>query len=535
MHTLTLDSEHKNTNEQESGKEHQIAENTATCFPCPVCDLVFSDENSLKGHTQGGHNNKQSRSLTTSGKTLELTPHFGKTHSKFMLKAREANINGDHHDVNSESSESDEEEVTEEEQTFDCDKCNYKGIREANLERHKNEVHPKSFGCSKCHYKTVRQDELKHHMKEHQEHTTCTVCGESFDNVTILQVHILTKHCTQSDIILELLRKQELVISSMEKQIKLIAKKVNLGSPLSPAPQVETPQVEPPTSYSTMVRAPAPQQVRTEAVLVPVKKISYITDSIGSNVMFDELEKITKAKIKRRKAYGSVKATGQFKPEANFTDVVPKEMKENKPEVLVLQRDSVTLTNLSPDTPTEYSKQQVLLASYNMFTAATNALASNPQCQQVILMEAAPRYDDKEELNRFGNAMLHQAKAESTNKDKDKVRIGIHNLECEGGLRASRYGDGRNGEIDMVHMRGTSGKVAFTRSVASILASAGLTTPQEAAMVARNQEVRIKRSGGHSFQAQTRKGWVRPRQQHQQLSTFQLATQNRFSGYQENY
>jgi hypothetical protein len=82
-------------------------------------------------------------------------------------------------------------------------------------------------------------------------------------------------------------------------------------------------------------------------------------------------------------------------------------------------------------------------------------------------------------------------------------------------------------------MRGTSGKVAYTRSVASILAGAGLTTSQEADQVARNQEVKFRRSEGDGFKTQGRRGWAGPRQQ-QQLSTFQLATRNRFSGFQGN-
>ena len=67
--------------------------------------------------------------------------------------------------------------------------------------------------------------------------------------------------------------------------------------------------------------------------------------------------------------------------------------------------------------------------------------------------------------------------------------IGVHNLECKDGLRESRYGDGRNGPVDMIHMKGSSGKVAYTRSVAAILARAGLASIQEAEQVARSQDV----------------------------------------------
>ena len=83
-------------------------------------------------------------------------------------------------------------------------------------------------------------------------------------------------------------------------------------------------------------------------------------------------------------------------------------MAEHRPDVLIMQRDSVTLTDMPMEASDMYAKQQMLLVSYNMFSAATNALASNPDCQQAVILEAVPRYDGKEELNRYGNKMLHQ-------------------------------------------------------------------------------------------------------------------------------
>ena len=84
----------------------------------------------------------------------------------------------------------------------------------------------------------------------------------------------------------------------------------------------------------------------------------------------------------------------------------------------------------------------------------------------------------------------------------------------------------------MLHLRGTSGKVAYTRSVATILARAGLTTVQEAEQVARNKAIQIRRPGGEGFRTQGRRGRGSPKQQ--QLSTFQLATNNRFASFQGN-
>ena len=111
-------------------------------------------------------------------------------------------------------------------------------------------------------------------------------------------------------------------------------------------------------------------------------------------------------------------------------------------------------------------------------------------------MEAVPRYDGKQELNKYGNEMLHQAKAESTDINRDRVKIGVHGLECEGGLRESRYGDGRNGPVDRIHMKGSSGMVAYTRSVAAILARAGLASSEEAQQVARSQQITMQSRNG---------------------------------------
>ena len=206
-------------------------------------------------------------------------------------------------------------------------------------------------------------------------------------------------------------------------------------------------------------------------------------------------------------------------------------MSENKPDILVMQQDSVTLTDLPADASEMFQEQQMKVTSYNMFAAATAALAASPRCQQAILMEGIPRYDGKEKMNRYGNMMLHQAKMESTSIHKDKVTIGSHNLDCDGGKRASRYGDNGKTHVDMIHMRGSSGRVAYTRSVAAILAKAGLASREEAEQVMRSMDVKMKPRQEDSFQTQGRRGRKGPRSQQQQ-STLQLAVQNRWSGLQ---
>ena len=52
---------------------------------------------------------------------------------------------------------------------------------------------------------------------------------------------------------------------------------------------------------------------------------------------------------------------------------------------------------------------------------------------------------------------------------KDRIVIGIHNLECAGGIREARFRDLRNRRYDGIHMYGPSGKKAYTISVLDIL------------------------------------------------------------------
>ena len=576
-------------------QRQDVTEENVACFPCNMCETVCSSINCLRKHMEEVHDNTNKENepesmknfLLASGMQIQLSPNFENEHNKFRRTINLDNIEYTLSLTSNVESEESEHEVSNsdskivkvisldqvdissenedsEDETFKCDMCQYEVSQEVALKIHKTREHKPKLKCQKCGYRTVSKVHLENHIKDqHERITACVVCGENVSDVASVQVHILTKHSTQSDQIVELLKKQELVISNMQQQIDQILGQMetnpqknnanqannNIPVPKQGVPDTQPPPSSEPPSYSAMVQSAASAPQQPQASMVPVRTISYVTDSIGGNVIFEELEKITKAKFKRRKAYGSVRATGQQHPDSNIMDVVPKELIENKPEVLVLQRDSITLTNLSPGAPDDYARQQVLLASYNMFTVATNALASNPNLQQVVLMEAVPRYDGKKELNEYGNQMLHQAKTESTSAHKAKVMIGVHSLECEGGLRASRYGDGRRGEVDLVHMRGTSGKVAFTRSVASILAGAGLTTPQDAAMVARNKAIQIRRSGGdgfrrsegdgdrrsggNGFRSQGRRSRGGPRQQG--ISTFQLATRNRFDGFQGNW
>ena len=86
-----------------------------------------------------------------------------------------------------------------------------------------------------------------------------------------------------------------------------------------------------------------------------------VGDSISHHVDFEELEKVSKTKIKRRKAYGAVSASCQKFPDANFTDVVSKELADKEADILILQASSVDLTNIPANASREYRMQQAVV------------------------------------------------------------------------------------------------------------------------------------------------------------------------------
>ena len=72
--------------------------------------------------------------------------------------------------------------------------------------------------------------------------------------------------------------------------------------------------------------------------------------------------------------------------------------------------------------------------------------------------------------------------------------------------------------------------VAYTRSVAKVLAEVGLITDQEAAEMSRNKNIKFNKENSGWTQTNAKKG--RAPRPAQQMSTFELATQNRFGPLQ---
>ena len=131
-------------------------------------------------------------------------------------------------------------------------------------------------------------------------------------------------------------------------------------------PRPATPRPAPPQPAQ---QQPAPQQ----PVSVSPKTL-YVGDSISNNVRIDALEKGTKTKFIRAKAYASIYDTvsnvakkAAKIPEANFSKIIPEKLQNDDFENLVVQAGSVDVTNLKtnvePSKHTEYFKQEAVISA----------------------------------------------------------------------------------------------------------------------------------------------------------------------------
>ena len=253
---------------------------------------------------------------------------------------------------------------------------------------------------------------------------------------------------------------------------------------------------------SSRAKAPAPPS-RTKApeprnnALPPKRKQSeskvlLIGDSISGNIDLDVIEDAVKGKVRACKAYAAafdnvgnnLKEAARYSKK-NFKDVVPAEVMKEPIEYLLLQAGSVDITNLkTKDNSIEKSenlKEEVRLAAKNLFSSAEAALEAQPSIKKVVIMTLTPRYD----LPAVDPRSLKPAMAQMYNNTlgelwldsslKDRIVIGIHRLECAGGIREARFRDLRNRRYDGIHMYGPSGKKAYTISVLDILSTADIT------------------------------------------------------------
>ena len=99
-------------------------------------------------------------------------------------------------------------------------------------------------------------------------------------------------------------------------------------------------------------------------------------------------------------------------------------------------------------------------------------------------MKQTPRYDPrsvdplslKPVLSQLFNNTLVELWMNSPHKEY--IFVGTHNFDCTGAIQAARYQHTKSGRFDGIHLYGSSGQKAYTKSMINILGLAGLISSE---------------------------------------------------------
>ena len=136
-----------------------------------------------------------------------------------------------------------------------------------------------------------------------------------------------------------------------------------------------------------------------------IKNMVWIGTSVSKVLDQKKFEKDTNTNLKVVKAYGIKKEQNHRFPASNFTDTVPKVIKNENPDAIILQTGSIEITNIDvkkalmdPNNNIEEYKaewtRKVKDDSANLFNLAKAALKMKPD-MEVVIVKRLPRYDPK--------------------------------------------------------------------------------------------------------------------------------------------
>ena len=493
----------------------------SNCVVCPFCKLQSKDLDLLRIHIENIHVKKNVTGIQQDeiiiqesvkctkctkcnliGSKTELEKHVKSKHKNTV----KCNICGNDFPDNKtlEDHKSAKHKNTSQNEPFPCESCGLVLVNFDRLQEHYITYHPSmSVTCQHCDVEVKDSEELKQHIIDRHEE--------------VFILHNIAKQLEQLSDGLEEVQpfKNELVSvlkailhaqNEMKQELFLIrnkqsesCSKLQAGPSKTPEPVAKTIEIHiekanpvpKDTKEKPTYASKATNMKQNNSKDKEKKNVLLIGDSIAGNINVDVIEKAVNGKVRTSKAYSSIfdnvgtkaKAAARY-PSKNFKDVIPVEVRKEPIDYLVLQSGSVDITNLNtkdkPEEYSEYYKREVRYAAKNVFDAAESAIAAQPSLKKVVIMCQTPRYDeistDPLALKRVLADLFNQTLAELWlgSTLKDKLVVGIHNLECTGGIREARYRDIRDKRYDGVHMYGPSGMKAYTISVLNILKLANI-------------------------------------------------------------
>ena len=218
------------------------------------------------------------------------------------------------------------------------------------------------------------------------------------------------------------------------------------------------------------------------------KNIVWIGTSISKALDSKKLEEDTNMKVKVVKSYGIKRECNQRFPASNFTEMVPKVIKQDNPDAVVLQTGSIEITNIDvkkalmdPFKSIEQYKQEwtdkVKDDSNNLFNVAKTAVKMKPDIE-VVILKRLPRYDPKstdplhikQSLSELANSVYDQLWLEDGGPKNIHI-VSLDKMECFGYLKDIIYGKTNDSSYDGIHLRGPAAVRHFTYRAANAIKS----------------------------------------------------------------
>ena len=221
--------------------------------------------------------------------------------------------------------------------------------------------------------------------------------------------------------------------------------------------------------------------MKTKKTKVGKTKIKGIGTSVSNVLDLPKFEKDLDVNLVINKAYCiDEEENARFK-DKHFKAAVPKEIKNEDVDILVLQTGSIEITDLKVnealvDTKkelSEYRKEwfsKVEEASTKLFNIAEDALEKNKNIKKVVILKRLPRFKRsssdllqiKSQLSEFGNACYDQIWQKRGGPEK--IQIVEIDLKCSESkyLKDLVFGNPVSKTYDGTHLRGAGASRHFT-------------------------------------------------------------------------
>jgi hypothetical protein len=364
---------------------------------------------------------------------------------------------------------------------FSCKVCHSTLPDLPALEKHQ-QVHysTQTFACIICDFSTSMYTELMRHKLTHDEDLMrSNDPAHQLINVLIAQQGSILEQVTNSE------KRWERQLNDLKSnqdnildQIKLLKQSV-LDSKQETSDVVSS-KVDKLIKLVESVKDFKTNQPSQTSQEMKKKKVLFVGDSLSRKLNLSVVKNVTDTDIKRVEAFIVGKDDPKARvPSKNFTDIVPKELKNENVSTLILQGGTNEVSNLDVTgdigVKMEAMKEEIKISSEKLFILAEESLKNNEGLEKVIILKRVFRCDPvkndpsqiRDKMSEYGNRVLEDMwLAKGCPKN---IVIASQPLECDGPLRISRYGYPSSREYDGIHMRGKMAVQHYTGSVINVL------------------------------------------------------------------